>query len=115
MDLAIQIQDQFCEIDYEDVNRKLEMIQTQFESLGLTYEVQYGDTRLDDYKNDTAFHMMPTMVYGIWNPININFNSADLYIKNEKIEIYIKRVFLEYSDENKKQIFSYIEKLTFVI
>ena len=74
MDLAIQIQDQFCEIDYEDVNRKLEMIQTQFESLGLTHEVQYGDTKLDDYKNDTAFHMMPTMVYGIWNPININSN-----------------------------------------
>lgn len=48
-------------------------------------------------------------------PININFNSADLYIKDKKIELYIKRVFLEYSDENKKQIFSYIEKLTFVI
>ena len=48
-------------------------------------------------------------------PININFNSADLYIKDEKIELYIKRVFLEYNDENKKQIFSYIEKLTFVI
>ena len=48
-------------------------------------------------------------------PININFNSADLYIKDEKIELYIKRVFLEYSDENKKQIFSYIEKLTYDI
>ena len=30
-------------------------------------------------------------------PININFNSADLYIKDEKIELYIKRVFLEYN------------------
>ena len=85
MDLAIQIQDQFCEIDYEDVNRKLEMIQTQFESLGLTYEVQYGDTKLDDYKNDTAFHIplsnktianTPNLAL---NPYNINTASFCVY------------------------------------
>ena len=86
------------------------------------FNVELKNNELEEYENDFDW-------YSIFSDgdilINTNIYSADLYfeevedndlnIKYKKISIYIKRIFLENRDENKTQIFSYIEKLMFVI
>ena len=86
------------------------------------FSVELKNNELEEYKNNFDW-------YFIFDDdcilINSNIYSADLYfeevedndlnIKYKKISIYIKRIFLKNRTKNKTQIFSYIEKLTFII
>ena len=68
MEFSIQLQDQLCDIDQDDVLQKLNVIQSQFESIGLSFTSHHGDLSLARYINKTAIDLMPTLVYGVWHP-----------------------------------------------
>ena len=86
------------------------------------FNIELKNNEFEEYKNDFDWYS----IFGDGDIlINSNIYCADLYfeevedydlnIKYKKIEIYIKRIFLKYRNKHKTQIFSYIEKLTFVI
>ena len=84
------------------------------------FNIELKNNEFEEYKNDFDWYS----IFGDGDIlINSNIYSADLYIedvefkdlKYKKIEIYIKRIFLKNRNKNKTQIFSYIEKLLFVI
>lgn len=66
---AIEVQNEFCEIDYDDVNMKLEAIKKQFEKIGMSFTTHSGDSSLVTYVNKTSIDLLPTVIFGVWHPV----------------------------------------------
>ena len=71
-DLQLQysrnLQNQFCEVDLDDLDEKLRVMREVFTENGLSFNVHHGDAQFFDYDNSTSLGRFPTLVYGVWNP-----------------------------------------------
>lgn len=48
---------------------KLEAIKKQFEKIGMSFNTHSGDSSLVTYHNNTSIDLLPTVVFGVWHPV----------------------------------------------